>query len=194
MCGLTVAGIGFALPALAVLAAGVVTVRGGGRRVPLVVGAALLIGVALVPLVRQTPFVDSLFHGPQSGPDALGNLLRPLRVWQVLGIWPARDFRVGPVSDAATTILLVAVVAGACWGLWRAAALRAWGALAMAGILVSAGRDPGDVRLAVGREQGARDRLAGAARARRSRRRAAARRAGATAAGARRRAASCWPR
>ena len=137
-CGLTVAGIGFAVPALAVLAVGAVTVRGGGRRVPLVLGAAVLLGVALLPLVRLVPFVESLFNGPQSGPDALGNLLRPLRVWQVFGIWPARDFRTDPVSGVATALLLVAVVAGACWGLWRAVALRAWGTLAMAGTLVSA--------------------------------------------------------
>lgn len=137
-CGLTVAGIGFAVPAFAVLAAGAVTVRGGGRRVPLVLGAAVLLGVALLPLVRLAPFVESLFSGPQSGPDALGNLLRPLQVWQVLGIWPARDFRVDPVNDIATVLLLAAVVAGAGWGLWRALARRAWGVLAMAGILASA--------------------------------------------------------
>ena len=136
--GLTVAGIGFAFPVFAVLAAGVVTVRGGGRRVLLVVVAALVTGVALVPLVRLAPFAENLFSGPQSGPDALGNLLRPLRIWQVLGIWPARDFRIDAVSGAGTTLLLVAVLVGAGWGLWRAISLRAWGVLAMAGTLASA--------------------------------------------------------
>ena len=84
------------------------------------------------------PFVEGLSHAPGSGPDWLGNLLRPIRVWQVGGIWPARDFRVGPVSGAATGLLLAAVAAGAGWALWRAVRLRAWGVLAYAGVLVSA--------------------------------------------------------
>jgi len=138
VCALSVAGIVWAVPAVAVLGCGLAVARGHGRRIPVVLAVTLVAGVAIVPLLRLVPFVNGLSHAPGSGPDWLGNLLRPIRFWQVGGIWPARDFRVGPVSGVATGLLLAAVAAGAAWALWRAARLRAWGVLAYGGVLVSA--------------------------------------------------------
>jgi hypothetical protein len=43
----------------------------------------------------------------------LGNLLRPLRVVQILGIWPSGDFRIDPQSRVVTgALLLLATAAG----------------------------------------------------------------------------------
>jgi hypothetical protein len=138
VCALSVAGIVWAVPAVAALGCALAVARGHGRRIPVVLAATLVAGLAIVPLLRLVPFVDSLSHAPGSGPDWLGNLLRPIRFWQVGGIWPARDFRVAPVNGVATGLLLAAATAGAAWALWRATRLRAWGVLAYAGVLVSA--------------------------------------------------------
>ncbi len=138
VCALSIAGIVWAVPALAVLGCGLAVARGHGRRIPVVLAVTLVAGVAIVPLLRLVPFVNGLSHAPGSGPDWLGNLLRPIRFWQVGGIWPARDFRVSPVSGVATGLLLAAVAAGAAWALWQAARVRAWGVLAYGGVLVSA--------------------------------------------------------
>lgn len=139
VAALSPAGAVWAAPALAALPAGVALARGRGRLVPLVLGAVLALGVALAALIRQVAFVEGLASAPGRGePDWLGNLLEPLRLAQVGGIWPARDFRVEAVSSAATALLLTAVAAGAAIALWRAVSARAWGLLAYAGVLLSA--------------------------------------------------------
>lgn len=139
VCALSLAGAVWAAPALAALAAGLAVARGHARRVPLVLAGLLVVGVALVPVIKTVPFIAGLAGAPGEGePDWLGNLLEPLSLAQVGGIWPARDFRVDPVSSAATALLLVAVAAGAAVALWRALSARAWGLLAYAGVLLSA--------------------------------------------------------
>jgi hypothetical protein len=58
--------------------------------------------------------------------EALGNLLRPLKVWQAVGIWPAGDFRVAPGGGILTVVLIAiaiiaavyAVVVGVRRGVW----------------------------------------------------------------------------
>ena len=138
VCAVSVAGLVWAAPALAALAAGLAVARGHGRRVPIVVAVLVVAGAVLIPLVQLVPFVDGLSNAPASGPDWLGNLLSPLPLSQVGGIWPARDFRVEPDAAVATAVLLVAVAAGASFGLWRAVASRSWAVLAYAGVLGSA--------------------------------------------------------
>lgn len=49
--------------------------------------------------------------------QALGNLIRPLRLAQVVGIWPAADFRTDPVNNAITYALIVVVGAAAVAGI-----------------------------------------------------------------------------
>jgi len=56
----------------------------------------------------------------------LANLLRPLSFFQVVGIWPAADFRLRPEDSLLTTLLIAVAVAAAGIGLawvWRR---RAW--------------------------------------------------------------------
>ena len=67
--------------------------------------------------------VDVAFWYPQS---QLANLLRPLSFFQVVGIWPAADFRLRPEDSLLTTLLIAVAVAAAGIGLawvWRR---RAW--------------------------------------------------------------------
>ncbi len=136
--GLSVAGAVWAVPAFVMLAAGIAMNRGRSRFIPWVLLGALGAAVALLPLVREVPFVRILRGAPTSGPEWLGNLLEPLSTLQVLGIWPADDFRVDPVASIPTAILLVAVCLGAAWALARAFAERDWGLLAYGGVLGSA--------------------------------------------------------
>ena len=138
VCAVSVAGFVWAAPALAAIAAGTAVARGHGRRAPIVIGGMIVVGLLLIPLVQLVPFVDGLSNAPSSGPDWLGNLLDPIRLAQVGGIWPARDFRVEPDAGGATAVLLALVAAGALFGLWRSISTRSWGVLAYAGVLGSA--------------------------------------------------------
>ena len=104
----------------------------------MVLAGVVVAGALLIPVVKLVPFVDALSNAPSSGPDWLGNLLAPIRLAQVGGIWPARDFRVDPDAASLTALLLVVVAGGAAYGLWRAGRLRSWGVLAYAGVLGSA--------------------------------------------------------
>jgi hypothetical protein len=65
---------------------------------------------------------------PLAGGGARGNLIGPLELGQLAGIWPAGDFRDEPVEPAAVTALAVvvaaAVAAGTLVHAWRR---RAWG-------------------------------------------------------------------
>ncbi len=136
---LSVAGVVWVAPATAVLAAGAAVRRGRSRLVPAAVLGTLVAAVALLPLVRQVPFVRSLTQAPTSGPEWLGKLLEPLSPLQVLGIWPAEDFRVEPVAAWPAGLLLAAVCLGGAWALAQALGRRDWGLLSYAGVLVAAG-------------------------------------------------------
>jgi hypothetical protein len=60
----------------------------------------------------------------------LGNLVAPLRGVQLLGIWPAGDFRVNPPHSPKLTHLLIwLVIVSACAGLFAAFRRRAWALL-----------------------------------------------------------------
>ncbi len=135
---LSIAGLVWVLPAVAVLGAGAAVQRGRSRLVPVALLGTLVAAIALIPLVRQVPFVRSLTQTPTSGPEWLGKLLEPLSALQVLGVWPAEDFRVDAVAALPTGLLLAAVVLGAAWALAQALSRRDWGLLAYGSVLVAA--------------------------------------------------------
>jgi hypothetical protein len=57
--------------------------------------------------------------------EELGNLVRPLRLRQVMGIWPTGDFRVDPTHRWQTSALVVVAILGLVLGLTRAWRQRA---------------------------------------------------------------------
>lgn len=67
--GLSVAGLVWVVPAFAVVAAGVAMERGRSKLVPWALLGTLAAGIALLPLVREVPFVRVLSHAPTSGPE-----------------------------------------------------------------------------------------------------------------------------
>lgn len=89
------------------------------------VGLAALTAALAVGLIRGA----QNFVNTQSALTSreLGNLAAPLRGLQLLGIWPAGDFRVNPPdSPALTHVLIYVVIACACVGLIAALRQRAW--------------------------------------------------------------------
>ncbi len=159
-----VAGCGFAPGAvvvLAVISAALVGVLSAGgalwlvpalalagalavRRLPArtaVARAALLAGVVValsVPVLATGGLLPPT-SSPLTDAAARGNLLGPLELAQVAGIWPAGDFRLDPVELAPTYVLIAVASIAAVAGLvlaWRA---RAWGVLAYAATALGAG-------------------------------------------------------
>jgi hypothetical protein len=111
------------------------------RRSPLSVALALLVCavLALPMLVTAGDFLqDSNRTIFESGTE-LGNLIRPLRSLQMVGIWPNGDFRLDPSARTLTALLLGLAVLAAGVGLWLAVARRAIGLLlAVASVLTGA--------------------------------------------------------
>jgi hypothetical protein len=90
------------------------------RAVTLAVEVAVLIG----PLIAAGTVLPPT-SSPLTSAGALGNLYRPLRVFQAVGVWPVGDFRgsptgaVGGLTGALIAIALAAAGIGA-WRAWRA--------------------------------------------------------------------------
>lgn len=85
-------------------------VRFTGAAVAWFAGAAALMAIPTLAIARAfQPATTSL-----TGGEDLGNLFGPLKFEQVLGIWPAGDFRVAPRDTGPTYLLLaIAVLAAA---------------------------------------------------------------------------------
>jgi hypothetical protein len=100
-----------------------------GWRLVVVLGAAT-VALAMPAILAIRGLVDVSAPRVLQSASELGNLLRPLRFAQILGIWPTGDFRTeaSPLWAAALLLLLagVASLGGLGWA-WRC---RAWGALA----------------------------------------------------------------
>ena len=116
--------------------------RGLSRRTAALTAATLVGAAAIVALSARGGFLDRELAGLRSNGDP-GNLLHPLSGLQVLGVWPAGDFRVHPSAQTITHALLVAVVlgilAGAALGVRaRAGRLLAYAAGTGLGVLVVA--------------------------------------------------------
>lgn len=84
----------------------------GGMRLPS--PRAALAGLAVCAVagyaaLRPGGFVGK-YKGVFTGGDELGNLLAPLHLRQIAGIWPAGDFRVSPANPTVTSILIVLVL------------------------------------------------------------------------------------
>lgn len=77
---------------------------------PLVVLILPVISAGLVP-PTSSPLTD---------PNAEGNLRGPLNPFQVLGVWPAGDFRFDPDGTIVTVILIALTIVAALGGLWAA--------------------------------------------------------------------------
>ena len=83
---------------------------------------ALALGGAVAPWAR-----------PLTSDESLGNLLGPLSVLQVVGIWPSGDFRLDPELEGLTGALIAVSVGAALGGTALAIRERAWPLLTYAG-------------------------------------------------------------
>lgn len=90
-------------------------------------GAALVVGLVAAAgslvAIGGAEFGKVLTTKPTAPGELLGNLIEPLSPVQVLGIWPAGDFRLHPSESGSTTVLLI--VLGACVVAGIVAAVRA---------------------------------------------------------------------
>ena len=101
---------------------------------PVLMGAVFVVAAAAFayPSLRTAkPFLEPA-QSVITNDEELGNLLAPLKVWQLAGVWPAGDFRVEPDRLGVTHVLVLIVVAGALVALATAIARRAWGLAAFA--------------------------------------------------------------
>jgi hypothetical protein len=95
--------------------------------------------LALPALVAVSEFLRGSNRATLTDGSELGNLIRPLRFVQILGVWPTGDFRVDPGPRLVTDVLIVVAVALVLAGVAFAVARGALGlVLAVAGALVGA--------------------------------------------------------
>jgi hypothetical protein len=127
LAALSVGGLAWLFAALVFAAAGAIRIDArafAGKAVALSALVAALSAPAILvaaAFIRHETSTSSL-----TGASEIGNLLHPLNKLQILGIWPAGDFRVDP-KDLDLTYILVAVVAlAAATGLVLAWRSRAW--------------------------------------------------------------------
>lgn len=116
-------GIWLAVLLLAALAAAV-QITGTGRAIRTAAQFAAITLVLSAPLLAAGSLLPPT-SSPLSSATAVGNLFEPLSKLQVLGIWPAGDFRMRPLDPEVTHILIAVVAAAAV-----AAAVLAWRAKA----------------------------------------------------------------
>ena len=77
----------------------------------ILVGLGVTVVLSLPALAAATAFYRGSNRHTFTDTGDVGNLVRPLRVVQVLGIWPSGDFRFGPRAAAVTWILLALAAA-----------------------------------------------------------------------------------
>ena len=124
---LGVLGLGGAVwPALALVPA-----LGAPRswRTPAALAAATAV-LALPALTAAPSFLGPGSRTTLRSETELGNLVRPLRATQVLGVWPSGDFRTGAGPGLVVAALVAAVAVAGALGLAWAWRRRAWGLLA----------------------------------------------------------------
>ncbi|HEX4365142.1 MAG TPA: hypothetical protein VHZ75_11380 [Solirubrobacteraceae bacterium] len=90
--------------------------------------AGMTAACSIPVLLLAETFLRPLFMGGPGGGGVftsqveLGNLVRPLRLLQLAGIWPAGDFRLDPAHHTVTSMLVVAAVTAGIVGVvlaWR---------------------------------------------------------------------------
>ncbi len=102
-----------------------VRVLGVRRVLGRVAALAALVAILCVPVLAPGGFLPPT-SASLSSETALGNLLHPLNGLQVVGIWPAGDFRLDPVDSAATYALIGATGVAALVGMIASWRRRAW--------------------------------------------------------------------
>lgn len=124
---LSVSGAIWVAPFLVPLA--VIAVRNHDRRLVGAIGVIAAIGIVLMlpSLVIARQFYELTQSNILTVDQRLGNLFGPLELRQMLGVWPAGDFRMRPVRENLTLLLLVIVSAAAAAGLVRSVRRRDWG-------------------------------------------------------------------
>ena len=121
---LGVLGLGGAVWLVTPLAASVAVARtavGLGPAIRRAVAVAAEVAVLSIPLLAAGTILPPT-SSPLTSGDALGNLHRPLRAFQVVGVWPVGDFRGSPTGTASgvTGALIAIAIAAAAVGAWRA--------------------------------------------------------------------------
>jgi hypothetical protein len=116
--------LGLLLPAAVLLA------RRLGPRVALRGGAVVALGAGALsaPLIAAGGFVPPT-SSPLTSDTAKGNLVEPLNLLQIFGVWPEGDFRFRPDDMLATGVLIGVVALAAAIGLFLTWRRRAAGLL-----------------------------------------------------------------
>jgi len=86
--------------------------------------AGLAAVFALPALVTAHGFLHRALHS-LTGERVPRNLIHPLSIWQVVGIWPTGDFRFTPDHEALAYVLIAIALAAAVWGIVAAVRRRA---------------------------------------------------------------------
>jgi hypothetical protein len=120
-------------------AAAITVLRGSRWQAAALVLAALL---SLPALLSASEFLREGNRASFRESDELGNLIRPLRELQLLGIWPSGDFRFQPADMRATHALLIVCVGAAVVGV-----LIAWKRRANGVLLYAAGCGCGSIAI-----------------------------------------------
>ncbi len=115
---LSVGGLAWIGPALLVIAAVAVSRFGWRGALRLALPFVLLLGLFAIPAVAHGLLPPSA--EPLTDPHSFGNLVAPLKLVQVLGIWPSGDFRFDPEPGVITAVLIAVGLAAAAFGFWSA--------------------------------------------------------------------------
>ncbi len=129
---LDVGGVVWIAPALLLglaLAARTLPLRQVAARAALLAGMLVVLSLPVLTSGGLLPPTSS----PLTDESAQGNLIGPLELPQVAGIWPSGDFRVDPVEPGPTNVLIAVVVVAAVAGGYYAWRRRSWAALAYVG-------------------------------------------------------------
>jgi hypothetical protein len=138
----------YVVPALVVLIVGWV-LRARGRRPAILARDVGLLSAATLLLSLPVWITASSFLRKFSGlaeggnlppGETLGNLIRPLKVWQLAGIWPVGDFRL-EAPTVASALFIALVVLAAAVGIWltvrrRQLSIAAYLAIALIGCAI----------------------------------------------------------
>jgi hypothetical protein len=115
---LSVGGLVWVAPLLLALA--IIAWRRFGLRGALAIALPFAALVVLLAIPSATGGLLPPSTPPLTDPHALGNLIAPLSPFQILGVWPAGDFRVQPDASVATAVLDALAVLAAALGFWMA--------------------------------------------------------------------------
>lgn len=115
---LSAGGMVWLLPMLALLA--LVAWRCLGFRPAAWQALAFLLPLAVLLFPVVSSGLVPPTSSPLTDPNAEGNLRGPLNPFQVLGVWPAGDFRFDPDGTVITVVLIALTIVAALGGLWAA--------------------------------------------------------------------------